>query len=69
MGPYYPTPGGEWLRKNKHAWNLVANMLYLESPAFVGFSYSNTSSDDTTGGEGAVAGRVCALLGMSAFQC
>ncbi|PSC70972.1 serine carboxypeptidase 24-like [Micractinium conductrix] len=49
LGPYYPTPGGEQLIPNKFAWNQAANVLFLESPAFVGFSYSNTSADATVG--------------------
>jgi carboxypeptidase C (cathepsin A) len=27
----------------------IANIVYLEQPAFVGWSYSNTSSDRNTG--------------------
>ncbi|KAL4448224.1 hypothetical protein ABPG75_005443 [Micractinium tetrahymenae] len=49
LGPFYPTPGGHQLIPNKFAWNNVANMLFLESPAFVGFSYSNTSDDAVVG--------------------
>ncbi|CAN6363504.1 unnamed protein product [Urochloa humidicola] len=36
---------------NEFAWNKVANVLFLESPAGVGYSYSNTSSDLVVGDE------------------
>ena len=49
LGPFYPTPGGKALVANKYAWNRVANVLFIESPAFVGFSYSNTTSDRVVG--------------------
>eukprot|EP01018_Ginkgo_biloba_P005663 Gb_02169 [translate_table: standard] len=42
-GPFQPKKQG--LVKNDYAWNKEANILYVESPAGVGFSYSNTSSD------------------------
>ena len=48
LGPFYPTPEGT-LERNKYAWNEVANIIFLESPAFVGWSYSNTSSDIVVG--------------------
>ncbi|CAK8544816.1 unnamed protein product [Lathyrus sativus] len=42
-GPFRPK--GEGLVRNQFSWNSEANMLYLESPIGVGFSYStNTSS-------------------------
>ncbi|RZB86586.1 Serine carboxypeptidase-like 45 isoform C [Glycine soja] len=41
-GPFKPSENG--LLKNEHSWNKEANMLYLESPAGVGFSYSANKS-------------------------
>ncbi|CAN8291077.1 unnamed protein product [Cochlearia groenlandica] len=41
-GPFRPK--GSVLVKNLHSWNQVANMLYLETPVGVGFSYSTQSS-------------------------
>ncbi|XP_074346164.1 serine carboxypeptidase 1-like [Apium graveolens] len=49
LGPYRVNSDGKTLSLNKYAWNNEANMLFLESPAGVGFSYSNTSSDYVTG--------------------
>ncbi|KAK7844868.1 serine carboxypeptidase-like 45 [Quercus suber] len=41
-GPFKPS--GDNLVKNKYSWNKEANILYLESPAGVGFSYSANKS-------------------------
>ncbi|EPS67442.1 hypothetical protein M569_07330, partial [Genlisea aurea] len=45
LGPFFPQPDIPSLKLNSHSWNNVANLLFLESPIGVGFSYSNTSSD------------------------
>ncbi|CAN1318019.1 Serine carboxypeptidase-like 45 [Linum perenne] len=41
-GPF--RPNGKNLVKNSYSWNREANMLYLETPVGVGFSYSNDNS-------------------------
>ncbi|XP_037419055.1 serine carboxypeptidase 1-like [Triticum dicoccoides] len=45
LGPFRVNRDNQTLSRNKHAWNNEANIIFLESPAGVGFSYSNTSSD------------------------
>lgn len=39
-GPFSINPDGATLSPNPYSWNRVANMLYVESPAGVGYSYS-----------------------------
>ncbi|XP_031387575.1 serine carboxypeptidase-like 45 isoform X2 [Punica granatum] len=41
-GPFRPS--GEVLVRNEYSWNKEANMLYLETPIGVGFSYSTDTS-------------------------
>ncbi|XP_054803617.1 serine carboxypeptidase-like 46 isoform X2 [Prosopis cineraria] len=41
-GPFKPSE--KVLQRNEYSWNKEANMLYLESPAGVGFSYSANES-------------------------
>uniref|UniRef100_A0A0R0IIY8 Carboxypeptidase n=1 Tax=Glycine max TaxID=3847 RepID=A0A0R0IIY8_SOYBN len=51
-GPF--RPNGEVLIKNEYSWNRETNMLYLETPVGVGFSYAkggssyDTVNDETT---------------------
>ncbi|XP_052201995.1 serine carboxypeptidase-like 31 [Diospyros lotus] len=50
IGPFILDGDGRALKLNPYSWNAEANMLFLESPVGVGFSYSNTSTDyDTLG--------------------
>jgi serine carboxypeptidase-like clade 2 len=51
LGPFRVNPDGKTVHFNSYGWNQVANILFLESPAGVGFSYSNTSSDYSESGD------------------
>ncbi|KAL3814784.1 hypothetical protein ACJIZ3_016052 [Penstemon smallii] len=51
LGPFRVSSDGKTLYNNKLAWNHAANVLFVESPAGVGFSYSNTTADFVTGGD------------------
>eukprot|EP01018_Ginkgo_biloba_P005762 Gb_28724 [translate_table: standard] len=51
LGPFRVNPDGKTLSTNPYAWNQAANTLFLESPAGVGFSYSNTTADYNTCGD------------------
>ncbi|KAK9808334.1 hypothetical protein WJX73_003210 [Symbiochloris irregularis] len=65
LGPFYPdpdTPGK--LRRNQWAWTRTANYIFLDSPAFVGFSYSNTSSDRIVGDARTAADARAFMLGF-----
>ncbi|PKI43726.1 hypothetical protein CRG98_035888 [Punica granatum] len=45
IGPFRINKTATGLYLNKFSWNTAANLLFLETPAGVGFSYSNHSSD------------------------
>ncbi|XP_061994682.1 serine carboxypeptidase-like 34 [Rosa rugosa] len=46
VGPFFPQNGAKpKLKYNPYTWNNAANLLFLESPVGVGFSYTNTTND------------------------
>ncbi|VDD89135.1 unnamed protein product [Enterobius vermicularis] len=47
MGPYVANIDGKTLRKNENAWNKFASVVYIESPAGVGYSYATDEDTDT----------------------
>ncbi|OEL13409.1 Serine carboxypeptidase-like 27 [Dichanthelium oligosanthes] len=55
VGPFRIRPDGQTLYLNRNSWNKAANLLFLESPAGVGFSYSNSSLDLYTAGDAKTA--------------
>ena len=44
-GPFQILEDGKTVTLNNYSWNKLANMLYLESPAGVGFSWSSNQAD------------------------
>lgn len=45
LGPFLSQKGQPEFKFNKYTWNKAANLLFVESPVGVGFSYTNTSTD------------------------
>ncbi|KAF9622658.1 hypothetical protein IFM89_032579 [Coptis chinensis] len=62
LGPFRVNGDGKTLFRNDYAWNNVANVIFLESPAGVGFSYSNTTSDYDNSGDKTTAEDAYAFL-------
>ncbi|KAL5203283.1 hypothetical protein ABZP36_014235 [Zizania latifolia] len=55
LGAFRIRPDGATLFLNEHRWNKEANILFLDSPAGVGFSYTNTTTDLYTSGDSRTA--------------
>jgi len=51
MGPFRPTKDGMALAENTLSWNRLSNIVYVEVPVGVGFSYSHDPKDYRTGDE------------------
>ena len=47
-GPFYMEEYGDNFYSNPFAWNLAANILYVEQPAGVGYSLINDTAQLTT---------------------
>ena len=64
LGPFFPANRGETLVPNPHSWHKFGHLVFLESPAFVGFSYSRDEEDLTVGDDRTSVDNLAFLLGF-----
>lgn len=63
QGPFRPDEAG-LIQPNEYAWNKVANMVFLEQPVGVGFSYSNNKDDYKIGDDQAAKDNLATIRGF-----
>lgn len=61
-GPFAMDDGGHTFFKNNYSWNEVANVIYLESPAGVGYSYAGTPQDQYWDDKNTTADSLAAMV-------
>ena len=61
QGPFRPDADGN-IKPNAYAWNQIANMVFLEQPVGVGFSYSNVKDDYRIGDKQAAQDNLATIL-------
>ncbi|PIO61181.1 serine carboxypeptidase [Teladorsagia circumcincta] len=64
-GPFRIGKDGKTITRNPYAWNQFANVLYLESPVGVGYSYS-TDGDQPQYSDDLESDRVLSMPGLNA---
>jgi carboxypeptidase C (cathepsin A) len=61
QGPFRPDADGN-IQANLYAWNKIANMVFLEQPVGVGFSYSGNKDDYRIGDKQAAQDNLATIL-------
>jgi carboxypeptidase C (cathepsin A) len=63
QGPFRPDAKGN-VNPNPYAWNTVANMVFIEQPVGVGFSYSDNDDDYKIGDDQAAKDNLATIRGF-----
>lgn len=61
QGPFRPDVDGN-IQPNPYAWNKIANMVFLEQPVGVGFSYSDNKDDYKIGDDQAAQDNLATII-------